>query len=575
MQENITVSSVISSFYQISDRLIDEFASDTTNGVARKKALASISQRKWGSASLVSYQSAGKLLIIDQISQDVDRDRAIKIANDLADDGFKTTVLINGIDPDGPDPLITQQLSAENVSVIAGELKELSGFLGRFSAQLGSAGKDDFDLVLDLGTPACLQHEVLPPGYYAPGDDPESIRSALQEIPQMTGEFGKPVYVKYRANICAHSSKGITGCTRCLDCCPAEAIQDKGEKVEVNTSLCQGCGSCTVACPTGALAYTYPTAQEWLAMARELLADYRRAGGSRPDLLIYDDKGENALLDNAGTLPDNVIPVPVEEIGSVGMDAWLSALAYGAGSIVLLIGNDTPESILAGFRNHLAVAHSMLNGMGYSDDRLRLIELNEDNTLLIGNQEGKPFDNNPAAGFESFEKHRTIRLALNQLYQHAPDPQELTVLPEGSSFGEVRVDQNTCTLCMSCVSICPVQALQHDVEQLKLSFLESNCVQCGLCRNACPEGSITLASRYIYDDALAGEPRLLNEDTPFCCIACGKPFISKRMFDRVTERLAASGNWNVGDEVTPDWLQMCGDCRINPHFPDGRRVSVD
>jgi hypothetical protein len=34
------------------------------------------------------------------------------------------------------------------------------------------------------------------------------------------------------------------------------------------------------------------------------------------------------------------------------------------------------------------------------------------------------------------------------------------------------------------------------------------------------------------------------------------------MFDRITEKLAAAGNWNVSDEVTPDWLQMCGDCRV-------------
>ncbi len=566
MQKNIEVGSNTSSCYQISNCLFDELSSDTSNGIARKKALAPLSQWQWGGTSLVSYQSVGKLLIIDQLRQDVDQDRAINIANDLADDGFKTTILINDIDPDDLDSLITQKLSGENVSVAAGELKELSGFLGQFSAQLGLdrfTRHDNFDLVLDLCTPAYLQHEVLPPGYYAPGDDPEKLRSALQVIPQMTGEFGKPVFVEYQENICAHSSSGITGCTRCLDCCPAEAIQDKGKKIEVNTSLCRGCGSCTVGCPTGALSYTYPNMHEWLIMIRNLLANYRKAGGAQPDLLIFDNKGESALFDIAGTLPDNMIPVPVEKIGSVGMDAWLSTLAYGASSIALLIGNDTPKSIMAGIRYHLSVAHSMLNGMGYPDDRLRLIELKDDNTISIGNKERKSFDNNPAAGFEPFEKHRTIRLALNHLYQHAPDPQELTVLPEGASFGEIRVDHNTCTLCMSCVAICPVQALQHDDEKLKLSFMESSCVQCGMCHNACPEGSITLSSRYIYDDALASKPRLLNEDTPFCCIACGKPFISKRMFDSIKEKLAAADNWNVSDEVVPNWLQMCGDCRLN------------
>lgn len=562
MTKNIEPGSIASSYFQISDRLCTALSKASANAIARKKALAPVSQRQWKSTSLVAYQSAGKLLIIDQIRQAADRDRAIKIANSLVDAGFKTTVLIDAVDPDDEDALLSQQLLGENVSVVPGALNELSGFLGQFSAQFGFAGKDNFDLVLDLGTPACLQYEVAPPGYYSPGDDPEKLRSALQVIPQMTGEFQKPVYVRYQGDICAHSSKGIAGCTRCLDCCPAEAIQDRGEKIAVNTSLCRGCGICTVSCPTGALSYTYPTAQDWLIMVRQLLADYREAGGGQPDLLIYDSKGETALLDHAATLPDNLIPIPVEKIGSVGTDVWLAALAYGADSVALLIGNDTPESILAGIKYHLSIAHSLLAGMGYSDQRLQLIELDRDHAFLLGNTTGQPCANNPAAVFEPFEKHRTIRFALNHLYQHAPEPQESTVLPEGASFGEVQVDNNTCTLCMSCVAICPVQALQHDVKQLELSFLESNCVQCGRCRNICPEGSITLVSRYIYDDALASKPRLLNEDTPFCCIACGKPFISKRMFDTINKKLAASDNWNVSDAVAPDWLQMCGDCRI-------------
>ena len=294
MQKDIEVDSFTSSCYQISGLLFDELSSDTTNGAARKNALASVPQRKWESTSLVSYQSAGKLLIINQISQDVDQGRAIKIANDLADDGFNTTILFSGNNPHAPVPLTTQQLSTENVSVVAGELTGLSGFLGHFSVQVGVAGKDNFDLVFDLGTPAYLQQEVLPLGYYAPGENPEKLRSVLQEIPQMTGEFAKPVYVKYRADICAHSNQGITGCVRCLDCCPAEAIQDKGKRIEVNTSLCLGCGSCTMACPTGALSYTYPTVQQWLIMIRDILADYRKVGGGQPDLLIYDGKGESA-----------------------------------------------------------------------------------------------------------------------------------------------------------------------------------------------------------------------------------------------------------------------------------------
>lgn len=560
------------SCFQIDDSFFDEFSGDTPNAVARKKALESLSRRTWQGTALVTYQSAGKILIVDHIRPDMERDRAITIANGLAAQGFNCTVLISGMGPDGPEAMPAHP--APHVTVVAGKLDELSGFLGRFSARLQGrrgdvnpaqpepAGRENFDVVLDLNTPAFLQHEVLPPGYYNPGADPEKLPSALQKIAQTTGTFSKPVYVKYQANLCTHGSKGMTGCTRCLDRCPAAAIRSIGEKIEVNTSLCQGCGSCTVACPTGALSYTYPAVQEWLLMIRDLLAAYRDAGGAQPDLLIYDAQGVAALFDHAGTLPDNLIPVPVEEIGSVGMDAWLFALAYGAGTIALLIGKETPPSISAGLQVQCSVTHGLLQGMGYAEDRLRLIVVNADNTFAVADQSGKYADQHPAAGFHPFEKRRTIRMALDHLFQHAPKPQGVTALPPGAPFGEIQVDQNTCTLCMSCVAICPVKALHQDVNQLQLSFLEANCVQCGLCQNVCPENSITLVSRYLYDDRLAGKPRIVNEDKPFCCIACGKPFISKRMFDRIAEKLAAAGKWKVDKQVTPDWLQMCGDCRI-------------
>lgn len=572
MQEKTEDRNDLNSCFRITENPADWLQASSSNGAARKEALELLLQRTWKNTAAVSYRSTGKLLIVDGADSGVEPDRAITIANELSNNGFNCTVLIDGIEPDSRDH-VCRELSTQKVTVVAGRLSDLEGFLGQFTArlegkrgdvdlaQLGPAARDSFDLVLDLDLQPFLQHEVLPPGYYAPRGDMQYLQSALQEIPQMTGEFSKPVYVKYQANICTHGRQGISGCTRCLDICPADAIREKGERVEVNTYLCQGCGSCIVNCPTGALSSTFPPVQDWLIMVRDILAAYRNAGGLHPDLLVYDDKGTGCLQGCLDKLPDNLIPVPVEEIGSIGMDAWLSVLAYGAGAIVLLIGDGTPQSIRAGLRSQFSVTHAMLEGMGYSTDRMRLVEAVDGNTFLTGYTTSGSKVENPAAGFNPFEKHRTIKLALDHLYKYAPALRESAPLPDGSIFGEIKVDHGSCTLCMSCVAICPVQALQQDAAKLQLGFVESNCVQCGLCRNACPEDSITLVPRYVYDNEVTGKLRVLNEDEPFHCIVCGKPFISRRMFDRITEKLAATGKWKVEKDNVPGWLKMCGDCR--------------
>src|SRR5699024_5376354 len=130
------------------------------------------------------------------------------------------------------------------------------------------------DLVLDLDTAPTLHSEVTPPGYFhAP--DPTARQQALQDLPDMVGEFEKPRYIDYDPNICAHGERGLAGCRACIDVCAADAPFSVGERIEVNFNLCQGCGSCTAACPTGAITYALPPASDLLGALRQLLAQYR------------------------------------------------------------------------------------------------------------------------------------------------------------------------------------------------------------------------------------------------------------------------------------------------------------
>ena len=50
----------------------------------------------------------------------------------------------------------------------------------------------------------------------------------------------------------------------------------------------------------------------------------------------------------------------------------------------------------------------------------------------------------------------------------------------------VRRDDDACTHCGACVSICPTNALSLDPKTKKILFTEEKCVACGVCIDACP-----------------------------------------------------------------------------------------
>jgi len=137
-------------------------------------------------------------------------------------------------------------------------------------------------------------------------------------------------------------------------------------------------------------------------------------------------------------------------------------------------------------------------------------------------------------------------------------------MPAGAPFGEIKVDKDACTLCMSCVSVCPAAAVQAGGDLPQLKFVEWNCVQCGLCETACPEDAISLNPRLIFDTEARQSTRILHEEQPFCCIVCGKPFATQSVLDRMVKKL--EGHWMFQSEEAMRRLQMCDTCRVKDMF---------
>ena len=131
-------------------------------------------------------------------------------------------------------------------------------------------------------------------------------------------------------------------------------------------------------------------------------------------------------------------------------------------------------------------------------------------------------------------------------------------------YGAVLVDTDACTLCLSCVSLCPSGALGDNPDLPQLRFQEDACLQCGLCANICPEKAITLQPQLNLTDA-AFTQTVLHEEEPFACIECGSLFGVKSTVEKITEKLAGKHAMFANPEAAR-MIQMCDNCRINAQY---------
>jgi ferredoxin len=532
----------------------------TTNGQARAAALHPRHRPDVSSTSLVNFLSHGRVLIVGAESAALDAARRLE-------QGLVPTLF-------APSDAKPATGTVEGLTILRGGQPRLSGSLGGYRLSLGEPGQDDepatvlmlsqarFDLVLDLGESPLLQQEIPPPGYYAPRGDPEALESAIAELPGMRGEFEKPKYFNYDPDICAHGERGIKGCTRCLDVCPAWAIKSVGQRVSVDPQLCQGFGTCASVCPTGAITYAFPSTGDLLGYVRTLLLGYLDAGGSDPLLIFYDNASAEALAGElAERLPENALPIQLEEVGSLGMDAWLTCLAYGARRVLVLTGADTPRSIGEVIQREIEVGAAILEGMGYPGDVVEVLDAADvDAVAAAALSEAAVVHVRPARHTPPPEKRLLLQLAIDHLLDQAPTRRKVVPLPQGAPFGQVKVDKSACTLCMSCVAVCPTSALRDAQGLPQLNFVEWSCIQCGMCDKACPEDAVSLEPRFLYDAEERSAWRRLHEEQPICCISCGKPFATRSMLKVMMKKL--EGHWMFQTDADRRRLEMCDTCRV-------------
>jgi ferredoxin len=452
------------------------------------------------------------------------------------------------------------------------------GAIGAIDFSRDDTGRSEtFDMVLDLSRTPVLRTPQLPQGYFAPGADPLEQALAVGTLAQMVGEFEKPKYFQYNEKLCAHSRSGKTGCTNCIDTCSTLAIVSDGDRVRVEPHLCMGCGGCATVCPSGAMTYGFPKVPELGARLKKLLSTYAGAGGKDACLLLHNGtKGRDLIAKMARRgkgLPARVIPLEVHHVASIGIDILLGTVAYGASQVAVLATGSEAEHYADAVQKQMGFAQTILNALGFDGEHFSLLRDPDMTALEAALWMLKPARSvaRPALFNLANEKRGTLEFIFEHLVKHAPAAKDEIALAAGAPWGNVTVNKDTCTLCMSCVGACPESALVAGRETPMLKFIERNCVQCGLCETTCPENAITLTPRLLLTPA-AREERLLNEAEPFNCVKCAKPFGTRQMVENMTAKLKLHSMFSGEGAIKR--LMMCADCRVIDMMENRNEMTI-
>jgi MinD superfamily P-loop ATPase len=356
-------------------------------------------------------------------------------------------------------------------------------------------------------------------------------------------------FTTYDSSICQYHERREDICAKCEDVCPTIAIiKDETKRhLEFSHVDCLGCGGCVSVCPSGALDYA-PMDKNSLF---EIIQFYKDTN----PLIIPNEMGiENLEI----SLNQNVFPFKID--GKKFLDeVLLLSLVQTSGSQVVFFS----DILSKGVSDSIRILNEIYQKK-YGKDAV-LIASNEDELQKALDEVS--FIPNSSFNFnqQDMRKREIFSYRLKNLVGDN-DFGKVTTGPN-IHYGVVKVNESKCTLCLSCVGACNVDALIADANTFELKINPSLCTSCGYCEVTCAEEDCLSIEQDVIDlNPMFFKENVLAKDTLFACIECGKEFATTKAIEKVATMMKPFFASNPIKERT---LYCCEDCKAKLMIKQG------
>ena len=332
-------------------------------------------------------------------------------------------------------------------------------------------------------------------------------------------------------------------CHRCVDVCPTFGISKNNQLMQLNFSGidCISCGQCIMVCPSGAIkrdSFSIETAQRIAKLYHKITP-----------VILNDNEQINEKISRA-LHSHSHLPFFVPQIHLLNPTYLLSIIQESSSQIILY--DNLKNEKLAQAAKEVNLIFSKI----YQQEAIFLAHTEEELLQAISHAKIRE------EFFYTYSQNET-----EPLYQIFSERLKAMVRTKDygniqmQDHGRVFIDEDKCTLCMSCVGACNVQSLSGSL--FTLFHNPSLCTTCGYCIDSCPENAISSDFNHLVLAPHFFENVQVAKTDGFACVECNKVFASKKSIEKIQAIMTPLfGN----DKARIRSLYCCETCKVKVMF---------